>query len=434
MQEKETKMKIKLITIASALFLSTSIYAADNKTQEQLQSEITALSNKVNAMQPSTKSYITTGKVGGDFVANAGDQNRAYGILQLLQNSKSQPTINIGLDTQINALWGQRTSNDSIGPNDNYDATKKSITKTYINDAKIVLLANANNYIHFQTRFGVINPIDQESDQTMQLEDATIFFGDLNKTPFYASAGQEYINFGIYNEGWFPTDSLSKQLFFTGSLPEALVGYAAHGLNITISAYQRDTSANIPNNPAFASQIQYEYDLGDNNITVGAGIITDERGTRSGIAGLIDTNGAKTNNKPNRNGSLPALDLNAGFTYQNFDMYVEYNKLLKSVQINSNNSKTNISVVSTQFDYVIQTSKPITLSAGYSESFGLGYIDSQNTTPWNNSVKNMAQAGVDVQATDNIDVGLENTYAREYTDVNKVNSVNTVTLLVHAIF
>ena len=431
-------MKIKLTTISLTLLLSTSIYAADNIKQEQLQSEITALSNKVNAMQTSM-SYVTTGKVGGDFVANAGDQNRAYGILKLLQNSKSQPTINIGLDTQINTAWAQRTGTgvSGIAPNNNFDSVKNS-TKTYIHDAKIVLLANASNYIHFQTRFGDIDPIVANIDDNgndsriMKLEDATIFFGDLNKTPFYASAGQEYVNFGVYNEGWFPTDSLSKQLFFTASLPEALVGYSAHGLNITISAYQRKTTANIPNTPAFASQIQYEYNIGDNNITVGAGIITDERGTGSGIAGLIDSNG-KLNGSA-RNASLPALDLNAGFTYQNFDMYIEYNKLLKSTQISSNDSQTNISVVSTQFDYVIQTSKPITLSAGYSESFGLGYITPITNKWWTNSVKNMIQAGIDVQATNNIDVGLENTYAREYTDINHVNSVNTLTLLVHAIF
>ena len=425
-------MKVKLITLSSvaAILLCSTAYADNHTSNQQLQNEINTLNKKVSSIQ-SSNTYVTTGQVGGDFVANAGDQNRSYGILKLLQNTKNEPTLNIGLDTQLNTTWALRTSSvTGIGPNDNFDGTK-SATKTYINDAKIVLLANANDYVHFQTRFGDIDPIVATDDDSklLKLEDATVFIGDLNKTPFYGSAGLEYVNFGVYNEAWFPTDSLSKQLFFTESLPGVLMGYTGHGINWTVTAFDRNSGENIPNNPAFASQIQYEYDSGDNNITFGAGVITDERGTGSGIAGLIDSNGPDSNNS-----TLPAIDFNTGFTYGNFDMNIEYNKLLKSVRISSNNSKTNISVISTQADYIIPTSKQITLSAGYSESFGLGYFDPQTNDPWNNSAKNMAQAGVDVQATDNIDVGLENTYAREYTAVNKVNSVNTITLLVHAIF
>ena len=62
-----------------------------------LQNEINTLNKKVSSIQ-SSNTYVTTGQVGGDFVANAGDQNRSYGILKLLQNTKNEPTLNIGLD------------------------------------------------------------------------------------------------------------------------------------------------------------------------------------------------------------------------------------------------------------------------------------------------------------------------------------------------
>ena len=427
-----TKFKaLHTLMLTSILAYANNAYASDNQ-YIQLQNEITILSNQVSALQPhaGNDEPVTTGEVGGGFVANASDQNRSLSILQLLQNSNDIPTLNIEVDTQVNAMKGFRTSSDSIAPNDNYIANT-STSKIFLNDAKIVILANANDYIHFQGRFGQINPLVDNDASQLTLEDATIFFGDLNKTPFYAEAGQEYVNFGVYNEAWFPTDSLSKQLFFTGSLPEVLAGYYINGINLTVSAYQRDnpeTAANTPNNPAFAAQAQYEYDFGDNNVTFGTGILTDERSTGSGIAQLInDTNKKGVSNTS----ALPALDINASLTYGSFDINVEYNKLLKTVYLGQNKKASNISAVSTQLDYVINTAEAITLSAGYSHSFGLSYV---NNAGWNNPVTNMAQGGFDVQATENVDIGIENTYAREYTSENKLNSVDTITLLVHAVF
>ena len=431
---KITKFKtLNLLMLTSILPYAHNAQATDNQ-YVKMQNEIAILSNQVSALQlhASSDEFVTTGKVGAGFVANASDQNRSLSILQLIQNFKDIPALNIGVDTQVNAMEGFRTSNDSIGPNDNYIANT-SISKIFLNDAKIVMLANANDYIHFQGRFGQIIPLVDNDASQLTLEDATIFFGNLNKTPFYAEAGQEYVNFGVYNVGWFPTDSLSKQLFFTTSLPEVLAGYYSNGINLTVSAYQRDnpdTAVNTPNNPAFAAQVQYEYDFGDNNLTFGTGILTDERGSGSGIAQLI--------HESNKNGgintsALPALDINTSLTYGSFDINVEYNKLLEPVYLGQSKESSNVSAVSTQVDYVINTVKAITLSAGYSQSFGLKYV---NTTggSWNNSVKNMVQGGVDVQATENVDVGIENTYAREYTSENKLNSVDTITLLIHAIF
>ena len=218
------------------------------KEIQKLKDDINEIKKKIN--NPPHYHSVTIGKIDNNYIINAQEQNRSLNLLQWISDSQIQvPYFILGGEINVQSSFGYHTNKQTMQLNDGYD-NKTNNNSIYLNDAKFAFLTNLSDIAHIQGQFGLLNP----GDTDLSLEDMALFFGNLKQSPFYVDIGQTYVNFGLYNENWLITDNLAKGLFFTSSLPQALVGIYTHGFNLTISAYQRNQ---MPENNQLASSNSY---------------------------------------------------------------------------------------------------------------------------------------------------------------------------------
>ena len=382
-------MKLKKLSILLSSSLALSFFANNAISFPGINSE-----------------YLYVGKLNGNYIASAGDYNRTLNLLEDLQGLSDIPSFVLGGALETDASLSHNTSQNTVLPSAGYDGTNSS--DVWLDTARLVLLANANNMFHAQARVDFQN-------SPAKLKDASIIIGDLDKSPWYGIVGKEYVHFGDFIENSVYTDPLTFVYFKPSALPEASLGYHKGDFDFDITAFQGViVDSSVPNSykpqkysGQFATHISYNIPVKAVTWNIGVGFINDIRNSQSGLTDLVALNGGK----------LPAVDISTSVTQGNLSLAAEYDQLLRSAKESGDNAVSNNTkpaAMHVQADYNINWKKPINVFAGFSNTFGMKNILAGDNSSESGANKNQYTAGVRVSISDQLSFGLEYANVGQY--------------------
>jgi hypothetical protein len=214
----------------------------------------------------------------------------------------------------VNANKAANHATNMDGTNRSEDASQILLPRVELN-----VIADMNSwttaYLSFVTR-----TVSSNQTNNVELNDAYVLLGNLNKTPFYGFLGRNTLDFGSFKNVNFATPSLNRLEFeafgneigfgfdeygFNGSLA-AVNGYGLSsqtGSNNQYNVYTKDTDG-VDN---FVANVGYGMKTAGANWHVGAGYI----------------DGSKQRDSVNRE-SVGAWDINGNLDVANFDLLAEY--------------------------------------------------------------------------------------------------------------
>lgn len=362
---------------------------------------------------------IYVGKLNGNYIDAAGDYTRTLNLLEDLQNIDTLPMLVFGGSFETDASYSHNTSKHSVSASAGYEHGQNT-SDFWIDTARIAMLANFNSFVHAQARINLVS--------NASIKDATLFFGDLNKSPFYGSIGQEYIHFGDFISDSVYTTPLTYTYFKPSSLHEvSFAAYFDKTLVIKLEAFQGEkTNANSNLDPVlqkYSGQFALygNYLIPIKNITwnISAGFLNDIRNTQSGLTDLKAVNGGK----------LPGVDISTLLSFGNWSLGAEYDQLLKNAKDSGGTlvSDKKPAAMHVQGDYTINWKKPINIFASYSHTFGMRNILGSSADSLNNGAnKDQYATGVSIGLMDDLTVGLEYANVGQYVWNSKTTPTNNI--------
>ena len=390
---KKNLVLLSVVSAISVLSIKTSYSVVDIKKKDTSLTE--------NLFNPD---FIYVGKLNGNYIDAAGDYTRTLNILKDLRGLKSQPALVLGGNFEADASLSHNSLEQSVPTSAGY-ANGKNTSNIWLDTARLAFLANLNSFTHVQARV--------ELESGASIKDATLILGDLDKTPFYGSIGQEYIHFGDFIANSVYTNPLTYTYFKPSSLNEVTFGgYFNDSVQIKFETFQGEkinsTNGLDPVQQKYSGQfaVYSNYIIPIKNISwnISAGFLNDIRNTQSGLTDLEAVNGGK----------LPGIDISSLISFGNWSFGAEYNQLLKNAK-DSDSDGTHVSdkkpaAMHFQGDYTINWKKPINIFASYSRTFGMRNILGSN----NGANKDQYTTGVSLELMDNLTVGLEYANVGQY--------------------
>lgn len=317
-------MKVKVLTMAlGSLFAASAM--ADNITQAQ-QAQINQLQSQINTLKGDLSNSVTnntnlsivgesaTKSINSDFDSPFGelpDTSLSYTLLQEQSQFKSPLSIGGYLEGDFQWWGGNNIASTNTIVNGAGGTYNQKGTNFALTSAKLYFLANLNDWTQaFMTIKGGLN------GSTTTFAEAFLNFGNLSKSPLYATIGQTYTPFGSFNSGNGPwSNDLLTNAFRSGELPQVIFGYGKNGLNSSISLSNGKTNLST-----FIYDLNYEATVNNFNYNVGGSYTNDIRNSLSGIGSAYAANGAAASSASpitgGRNGAL-IFNSNVGYNLGN---------------------------------------------------------------------------------------------------------------------
>lgn len=260
-------MKIKLWALSLAGFFLTNVALADNSTPLGLLPET----------------------------------DLSYALLQDQSQYPAVVTVGGYLEADLQA-WGGSNLTHVLGDYPN------SGTALALTSANLYTLANINNWTQaFMTVDGGLN------GQSTIISEALLNFGNLNKSPLYATVGKTYLPFGEFPGSGLVASSLDSSAFQSSEIDQLDLGLGKGGFNTTFAMFNGQSNFND-----FAYDLQYTGNVEQFSLSGGVGYMNDVRYSGSGVGtayGFIQTNFHPLPTTPVTGGRNGAIDLNAGISY-----------------------------------------------------------------------------------------------------------------------
>lgn len=256
---------------------------------------------------------------------------------------------------------------------------------------------------------------------------AFVTVGNLDKTPFYITAGKTYIPFGVYTASGPWSVALTRAYFRANETPQVIFGFFNSGLTSNLSVFQDSAKNEISN---FVYNLNYAHTINTLwNFDVGAGYMND-------IVGAANTAfGGANGGTITSNGINPAVDLNAALNYAIYGVSAEYDQTLRDTITNYGNvGQTKAWDVGVTAAPVVM-SQPTTFALVYSGAAGIKGIPvglANDVVNGPVAINGMKQAWIAYVSrpiiSNNVQVGVE--YQRATTYFDKIANVGTVDLSV----
>lgn len=259
--------------------------------------------------------------------------------LQLLKyrNNFAPRTLNLGGYLEFDSqYWNTDSGGIVVGPS--RQLLPKTGSGIYATTVDLDTLSNLNDYT---TAFAKVEEEDIGTPEAhMIFRKALVNFGNLDKSPFFATVGKTYLPFGVYGGGGVWSVPMTRAVFRPSEVPLAALGYYKDGFNSNLAVF--NNSAVNKEIADYVYSIYFagapEYGVG---YTLGAGYMNDIRATPSALGAAYKSAGELDASK-----RVPAVDLNAEASYLHFDLTGEYMKALRQGTYNDNVITTGQDIVS----------------------------------------------------------------------------------------
>ena len=402
-------MLMKRISLLSALVLgSFPAYAVVTEQDiQQLQQQINSLQQSINQASAQQSSKLSKW-ISTDTAMPFGgmpDTAMAITLLKAKENTLSAPVI-LGGELEFDTQYWDGAYKVPRSPYSTGTGSGIAVTT-----ASLYTGANFNSWSQ-----GLVNYALSGNQLTVPL--ALINFGNLLVSPFYATVGDTYLPFGVFNDNGPWSNTLTTNLFRTDSTNQVTLGWDYNQWNANIGAYDSTDYRQELNDYVF--NLNYNLTTNNNSYGVGMSYLTDVRGTNA-VLGSSYTTANPTPEQPLSGGANPALDLNADININAWGAALEYvSTLSKSVEVRNTSGNLmstwdagvtysfNLAGLPTQYllsysatDHMNDIQMPLNGSAGNSVNSLIG-IQQQWLT------------SIDIQVANNMYLGPEFTYDRMY--------------------
>jgi hypothetical protein len=283
-------MKLKLSIGLGLLLGILPAYA------EVTAAEIQALQNQINALQQSIDQLTQKRQtwVSTDAAMPFGgmpDTSLPLTFLKSQNTSLSAPVIfggELEFDTQYwDGSYEVRNSAYETGTG----------SGVYVTTASLYGGANLNSWSQALIQLGI-------NGSQMNVPMAFVNFGNLSKTPFYATAGRTYLPFGVFNGNGPWSNTLTTNLFRIGSTNQVSLGWSENDWNANLAAYDSGYTNDVN---GYVFNLNYNQAVGNLGYSAGASYMTDVRGTGAALGSDYAT-GNPTASQPLSGGTNPAVD------------------------------------------------------------------------------------------------------------------------------
>ncbi|MDO8953305.1 MAG: LbtU family siderophore porin [Gammaproteobacteria bacterium] len=302
--------------------------ADDMSTQlRQLQTQINQLQIKIESIHPITNTVqVNPAMPLGEFYS-------AYSLLQI-QNQYTSP-LTLGAEfLAAMQRWGGSALNGIIGPRGSYPSNGSALAAT---TANADILVNMNDWTHtFIAVQGGLN------GYPTIISDAFLNFGDVSKSPYYATIGKTTLPFGSFPGDGPLTNTLADNAFDSTELTQVDVGYSTKKLNSELALFNGQNSINN-----FVLSMQYNTASAPLTWGLGTGYMNDIRYSGNDIAAAYGTSNGRYNISSGllQGGANSAVDINSNLAYsltstQSLFTAAEWISTTSSATIRSTNNAT----------------------------------------------------------------------------------------------
>lgn len=296
-----------------------STKTSDDARYRQLEQQVTALQDQVNHMQKiqkgflGGKGYIAHGPAivsspytnyeygadfgGSDLLINLPSINKdvaLLGIRKNIYNRYCQMGICGGPDRPVVAMSGKV----EMQAHDMRDFDKHNESDLNLSAVELEAVAEVNPWITALMKMKFVpDNNDQELGSTvdnnkLQISEAFITIGNLDKSPIYASMGQMYVPF-TFDNNLMVTDTLVKTIGKTKAQPLILGFTDVYGVYGSIYTFKGDSYESNPDMiNQFGVDLGYKHVTNKSYLDVGAGYINnmaDSEGMQSTPGSDINT-------------------------------------------------------------------------------------------------------------------------------------------------
>jgi hypothetical protein len=312
-------MKLKpLIYSLSPLFIFSIAYADATPSIEILQNQINALQSQINALQTeNTASSMIMSDASNPFSAMS-DTLFPLGVMQAKPSFTAPLILGGELEMDIQT-WGGSFS------------TRIDRTTTYQDGSDIAVpTADLNALANLGTWVSVYLSIEGgAAPATTSIGQAFMLFGNLQNNPFFLTAGQTYLPFGVFNGNGPYANNLDTNAFRASNTNQVTLNYSQGNFYTNLAGLEnKDDRSNLDD---FSYTISYTTS-GNFNYSVGAGYLYDVRGLGSEVGESYPNNNANegdpnpTNPGNTIRGDRNAVyDLNALVAYGVYGLNAEAN-------------------------------------------------------------------------------------------------------------
>lgn len=261
-----------LSAAAPAVCLAQTYSAADNHDSKVI------TSNFLKGITITTSNIfdLRSAYDGSDLLSNLPSMN---GDLALLQQHKKfddmysasgavayprKALLEISGAVAVAGMIGQKVSNPTAAAKQVY------FSNIYLDHSQLEFNAFINPWV------GAFIEVDKggnSTDFTPVVHRAWFTIGNLNRTPFYMSAGQMYVPFGSYSSSML-SDPLTKTLFRSEN-PTALLGVSMGSFYGQAYVYEGHAVKNSDAIENGGVNLGYGFTAGRYNFTMGAGVISN---------------------------------------------------------------------------------------------------------------------------------------------------------------
>ena len=381
-------MKIKRITTGALSVLAIaagSSYAMTEQQQiDQMNQQIQVLTQELNQLSLKTSNSIHSPKATyskaldylhldySDNVFLEALPSVGYELAVLQQEQQN------GLDGVT--IGGYLEQDNQYWNGDQITATYHHGSGIYLTTFNLDLMARLNSWVTVVGRTEASNL--GSSTSPMVYRSAFVTLGDLNKNPFYLTAGKDYVPFGTFGGNGVWMVSITRALFRPSPTNEIIAGYYKSGLNTALSVF---TASNFRRSVSdFAYDVAYSDQLGKVGYTVGASYLNDVRGTNSAVGSAYLTGGGLYNGGNSK--IIPATDVNASLSYGIYNLSGEYVFLWRDSTATGGTNAGKISSWN-----IAGSASPLVY--GKALTLGLAYSHSSNASAVPLSLAGMATTG-----------------------------------------
>ena len=293
-------MKIYVLLLSLGSFL-----LAENAWSEDLLAQIQQVQGQVSQLQIELQEIGTHNNlIGLDTNSPLGalsSPNMAYALLQEQNQYPAYLTLGADVGAALQA-WGGSHLTGVVGPD--YPDSGTTIAATSVD---LYTLANINTWTEAftQIEWGL-------NAYPTTVSEAFINFGNLNKSPFYASLGLSYLPFGDFPGDGLVTDTLETNAFLSNEISQIDFGFSQGNFNMTLALFN-----GLNNFNDFVYSLQDGATIKQWAISAGAGYMNDIRYSGSDIGAAYGTSHGIHNISTGilQGGANGAVDLNANATY-----------------------------------------------------------------------------------------------------------------------
>ena len=303
-------MHKKILLLLSLSGINTLAHADVNANMDQLQTEINTLNAKLN------QENISTDLIGLDTETPFGAMPKVEMPLSILaaKAELSHPLV-FGGELEVDA---ENTSGDNIalkGGGSYQNGSNISLSRAYL-----FTMANLNDMTTFLVNFKNNLP-----SQNVTVERAFLLFGNLNKTPFSLTLGPTYLPFGTFSGNaasglWF--NALTTNLFRASLTNQIIANYANSWFMTNAGIYENSALGSQSADYLFNSELHNTWN--NINMSMGAGFLSDVRGSSAQLGSAYNLQGAGTSGQPLTGGTNPAYDINASIGPSYFSLLGEF--------------------------------------------------------------------------------------------------------------